>query len=85
LKENKRIIISAHGNTLRALIKYLDDIPDDGVVSLNIPNSIPLIYELDDSLKPIRHYYLGPDGEMREGAIPRHMNLNDQENHDWIG
>jgi 2,3-bisphosphoglycerate-dependent phosphoglycerate mutase len=85
LKENKRIIISAHGNTLRALIKYLDDIPDDGVVSLNIPNSIPLIYVLDENLKPIRHYYLGPDGEMREEDIPRHIDLNDPENHDWIG
>ncbi|MDP4086885.1 MAG: 2,3-diphosphoglycerate-dependent phosphoglycerate mutase [Bacillota bacterium] len=85
LKENKRIIISAHGNTLRSLIKYLDNIPDDGVVSLNIPNSTPLVYELDDNLKPIRHYYLCHEGEIKEGVIPKHMDLNDFENHDWIG
>lgn len=85
LRENQRVIISAHGNTLRALVKYLDNIPDDGVVSLNIPNSLPLVYELDDSLKPIRHYYLCDEGEMEEGIIPQHMDLNDPENCDWIG
>lgn len=85
LKKNERIIISAHGNTLRALVKYLDNIPDDGVVSLNIPNSIPLVYELDNDLKPIRHYYLCDEGEMEEGKIPKHMNLDDPENCDWIG
>jgi 2,3-bisphosphoglycerate-dependent phosphoglycerate mutase len=85
LRENQRIIISAHGNTLRALVKYLDNIPDDGVVSLNIPNSLPLVYELDDDLKPIRHYYLCDDGEMEEGKIPRHMDLDNPENCDWIG
>ncbi len=84
LKQNQRVLLSAHGNTLRALVKYLDHIPDDGVVSLNIPNSIPLVYELDDYLKPIRHYYLCHEGKMAEGAIPRHMDLNDPENHDWI-
>lgn len=85
LKENQRVIISAHGNTLRALVKYLDNIPDDGVVSLNIPNSLPLVYELDDDLKPIRHYYLCDEGEMEEGKIPRHMDLDDADNCDWIG
>jgi 2,3-bisphosphoglycerate-dependent phosphoglycerate mutase len=84
LKENQRIIISAHGNTLRALVKYLDNIPDDGVVSLNIPNSLPLVYELDDDLKPIRHYYLCDEGEMEEGKVPKHMDLDD-DNCDWIG
>jgi 2,3-bisphosphoglycerate-dependent phosphoglycerate mutase len=85
LKQNQRVIISAHGNTLRALIKYLDHIPDDGIVSLNIPNSMPLIYELDDQLNPIRHYYLCHEGEMAEGKIPQHLDLNDPGNCDWMG
>ena len=59
LKEGKRILIAAHGNSLRALVKYLDNIPDEEIVELNIPTGIPLVYELDDELKPIRHYYLG--------------------------
>lgn len=54
-----RVIIAAHGNSLRALVKYLDGIGDDEIVSLNIPTGVPLVYELDDSLAPIRHYYLG--------------------------
>jgi len=85
LKRNQHTIISAHGNTLRSLVKYLDHIPDDGVASLNIPNSTPLVYELDESLKPIRHYYLRRDGEVAEGTIPMHIDLNDPENFDWIG
>jgi len=59
LLSGKRIIIAAHGNSLRALVKYLDNIPDKEIVELNIPTGIPLIYELDDALKPIKHYYLG--------------------------
>jgi len=55
----KRIVVAAHGNSIRALVKYLDNISDDEIVGLNIPNGIPLVYELDASLKPIRHYYLG--------------------------
>lgn len=55
----KRIIIAAHGNSIRALVKYLDGISDSDIVGLNIPNGIPLVYELDAELKPIRHYYLG--------------------------
>jgi 2,3-bisphosphoglycerate-dependent phosphoglycerate mutase len=85
LKQNRHVIISAHGNTLRALVKYLDNIPDDGVISLNIPNGIPLVYELDDNLKPIRHYYLSLDGEISNHEIPIHMDVNDPENHDWMG
>jgi 2,3-bisphosphoglycerate-dependent phosphoglycerate mutase len=54
----KRVLISAHGNSMRALVKYLDNVSDDGIVSLDIPTGIPLVYELDDDLKPIRHYYL---------------------------
>lgn len=83
LKKNNRIIMSAHGNTLRALVKYLDNIPDDGIVSLNIPNSIPLVYELDDELKPIRHYYLSDDGKMDKDAIPKHIDFNDEDNVFW--
>ena len=55
----KRAVVAAHGNSIRALVKYLDNISDDNIVGLNIPNGIPLVYELDDELKPIRHYYLG--------------------------
>jgi len=55
----RRVIIAAHGNSLRALVKYLDNVPDDEIVELNIPTGIPLVYELDDALRPIRHYYLG--------------------------
>ena len=55
----KRIVVAAHGNSIRALVKYLDNISDDEIVGLNIPNGIPLVYELDANLKPIRHYYLG--------------------------
>jgi 2,3-bisphosphoglycerate-dependent phosphoglycerate mutase len=59
IKSGKRIIVSAHGNSLRALIKYLDGISDADIVGLNIPNGIPLVYELDADLKPIKSYYLG--------------------------
>jgi 2,3-bisphosphoglycerate-dependent phosphoglycerate mutase len=59
IKAGKRIVVAAHGNSIRALIKYLDDISDDAIVGINIPNGIPLVYELDANLKPIRHYYLG--------------------------
>ena len=55
----KRVLIAAHGNSLRALVKYLDNIPESDIVELNIPTGIPLVYELDAQLKPIRHYYLG--------------------------
>ena len=55
----KRVVIAAHGNSIRALVKYLDNISDNDIVGLNIPNGIPLVYELDADLKPIRHYYLG--------------------------
>jgi len=61
VKGGKRVLIAAHGNSLRALVKYLDNIPEDEIVGLNIPTGIPLVYELDDSLKPIKHYYLGND------------------------
>jgi 2,3-bisphosphoglycerate-dependent phosphoglycerate mutase len=59
LKKGRKILVSAHGNSLRALVKYLDQISDDEITQLNIPTGIPLIYELSDDLKPLRHYYLG--------------------------
>ena len=68
VKNGKKVIISAHGNSLRALVKFLDDVPDNEIVNLNIPTGIPLVYELDDDLKPIRNYYLG-DPEEIEKAI----------------
>ncbi len=68
LKSGKRILIAAHGNSLRALVKYLDQIPDDEILKLNIPTGIPLIYELGPGLKPLKHYYLG-DPEKIKKAI----------------
>ena len=59
IKSGKKILISAHGNSLRALVKYLDNIDDKEISELNIPTGAPLVYELDDDLKPIKHYYLG--------------------------
>jgi len=59
IKAGKRVVVAAHGNSIRALVKYLDGISDDAIVNLNIPNGIPLVYELDADLKPIKHYYLG--------------------------
>ena len=64
IKSGKRVIIAAHGNSLRALVKYLDDVSDDDIVKLNIPTGIPLVYELDGELKPIKSYYLGDPEEV---------------------
>jgi len=68
IKSGKRVLISAHGNSLRALVKYLDKVSEKDIVSLNIPTGIPLIYELDNKLKPLNHFYLG-DFEKVEEAI----------------
>ena len=59
VQAGKRVIITAHGNSLRALVKYLDGVSDQEIIGLNIPTGVPLVYELDDELKPMRHYYLG--------------------------
>jgi len=59
IRSGRRLVVAAHGNSIRALVKYLDGISDSDIVGLNIPNGIPLVYELDDDLKPLRHYYLG--------------------------
>ena len=68
LKANKRIIITAHGNSLRALVKHLDHISDEEIVKLNIPTGIPLIYELDADLKSLKHYYLGDLEEIKRAT-----------------
>jgi 2,3-bisphosphoglycerate-dependent phosphoglycerate mutase len=66
LREDKKVLISAHGNSLRALVKYLDSISDNEIAGLNIPTGIPLVYELDSSLKAVKHYYLADEEKIRE-------------------
>ncbi|SFP78456.1 phosphoglycerate mutase [Nitrosomonas cryotolerans] len=66
VQSGSRVIITAHGNSLRALVKYLDGIPDQEILNCNIPTGVPLVYELDDHLKPIRNYYLGNPLEIQE-------------------
>ena len=69
LRAGQRMVIAAHGNSIRALVKYLDCISDSDIVSLNIPNGIPLVYELDPELKPLKHFYLGdPEAAARAAA-----------------
>ncbi len=69
IKSGERLLVSAHGNSLRAMVKYLDNIPDQEIPELNIPTGIPLVYELDDSLRPLAHYYLGdPEAVARAAA-----------------
>ncbi len=68
IKEGKKVLISAHGNSLRALVQYLDDMSSDEILKLNIPTGIPLVYDLDENLKPIRHYYLGDEEEIRKAT-----------------
>ncbi len=66
VKTGQRVLIVAHGNSLRALVKYLDNVSDQEIVSLNIPTGIPLVYELDPGLKPLKHYYLGDEEAVRQ-------------------
>ncbi|NMC83723.1 MAG: 2,3-diphosphoglycerate-dependent phosphoglycerate mutase [Anaerolineaceae bacterium] len=68
IQSGQRVLIVAHGNSLRSLVKYLDNVSDDEIVELNIPTGVPLVYELDDQLKPIRHYYLGDADEIKKAA-----------------
>ena len=68
IRSGKRVIISAHGNSIRALVKYLDDVSDDDIVGINIPTGTPLIYELDERLKPVRNYYLGDPDEINRAT-----------------
>ena len=66
IRFGKKVLIAAHGNSLRALVKYLDNISDDEIVGLNIPTGIPLVYELDEALKPIKHYYIGDEETVKK-------------------
>jgi 2,3-bisphosphoglycerate-dependent phosphoglycerate mutase len=66
IKSGKKVVIAAHGNSLRALVKYLDNVSDDEIVQLNIPTAMPLVYELDKDLKPIKNYYLGDPAEIKK-------------------
>lgn len=68
IKSGKRVLIAAHGNSIRALVKHLDNIADDDIAEYNIPTGIPLVYELDDDMKPVRHYYLA-DPDKVDAAI----------------
>jgi 2,3-bisphosphoglycerate-dependent phosphoglycerate mutase len=77
IRSGQRVLIAAHGNSLRALVKYLDDVPVSEIVELNIPTGIPLVYELDDDLKPLRHYYLG-DPAAAAAAAARVANQTSQ-------
>ena len=66
LRAGKRVLVAAHGNSMRALVKHLDGMSDEAIVKVNIPTGIPLVYELDDSLMPVRHYYLGDPDEVAQ-------------------
>ncbi|MDD5348499.1 MAG: 2,3-diphosphoglycerate-dependent phosphoglycerate mutase [Candidatus Omnitrophica bacterium] len=66
IKSGKRVIIAAHGNSLRALVKYLDNVSDEAIVKLNIPTGLPLVYELNDDLRPVKSYYLGDPEEVKK-------------------
>jgi len=66
IKSGKKVIIAAHGNSLRALVKYLDDISESDILGLNIPTGMPLVYELDAELKPIKRYYLGDEESVKK-------------------
>jgi len=68
IRSGKRVIISAHGNSLRALVKYIDGVSDVDIVNLNIPTGIPLIYELDEELKPVKHFFLGDPDEIKRAT-----------------
>jgi len=69
VRSGQRVIIVAHGNSLRALVKYLDGVSDDAIVELNIPTGIPLVYELDEDLKPLKSAYLGDEDAVRKAAL----------------
>ncbi len=73
IKSGNRVLVAAHGNSLRALVKYLDNVPNDEILKLNIPTGIPLVYELDENFAPIKHYYLG-DPEIVAKAMQKVAN-----------
>jgi 2,3-bisphosphoglycerate-dependent phosphoglycerate mutase len=78
VKAGKRVVVAAHGNSLRALVKHLDGIGDEDIVGLNIPTGVPLVYELDDELRPVRHEYLGDADQIRKAqeAVARQGQAN---------
>ena len=73
IKAGKRVLVAAHGNSLRALVKYLDNVPNEEILKLNIPTGIPLVYELDENLSPVKHYYIG-DPEAIKQAMQKVAN-----------
>ncbi|VDL94103.1 unnamed protein product [Schistocephalus solidus] len=75
IKAGKRVLIAAHGNSIRALIKYLENISDKDIIELTVPTGIPLVYELNADMKPVKHYYLADD-ETVAAAISRSANIN---------
>jgi len=68
IRAGKRVVIAAHGNSLRALVKYLEDVPDQEIVDLNIPTGVPRVQELDSNLKSLRHYYLGDAAQIEQAV-----------------
>src|SRR5262249_3089055 len=68
IKAGERLLLAAHGNSLRALVKYLDGMTEEAIIGLNIPTGVPLVYELDANLKPIKHYYLGDPEAIAKAA-----------------
>lgn len=68
IKSGERVIVAAHGNSLRALVKYLDNLSEDEILELNIPTGVPLVYEFDENFKPIKRYYLGNADEIAAKA-----------------
>jgi 2,3-bisphosphoglycerate-dependent phosphoglycerate mutase len=68
IRSGKQVLIAAHGNSLRALVKYLEDVPDEKIVDLNIPTGVPMVQELGDDLKSIRHYYLGDAAQIEQAV-----------------
>ena len=80
IRAGKRVVIAAHGNSLRALVKYLDDVSEAEIIELNIPTGIPLVYELDGNLKPLRHYYLGDPAAAAAAAAKVANQTNRTEN-----
>jgi 2,3-bisphosphoglycerate-dependent phosphoglycerate mutase len=68
IRSGQRVLVASHGNSLRALVKYLDNMSNDAIVGLNIPTGIPLVYELNDDLTPIRHFYLGDPAAVERAA-----------------
>jgi 2,3-bisphosphoglycerate-dependent phosphoglycerate mutase len=81
VKSGQRVIVAAHGNSMRALVKYLDNMPDNEIVGLNIPTGIPLVYEFNDDLSPIRHYYLGdPDAIAKAVNVVANQTKSKKEN-----